>query len=94
MTISCDLQVESLVLVTKTAVSNPYLVDIFQPALTFVKEASFYSDIIPAIEEFECASNVPRKERIDAFIKCFGSRISLNPGKVITKFKPNELITL
>lgn len=78
---SCDLQAENMVLVAKTAVTNPYLVDIFQPALTFVKEAHFYSDIIPAIEEFECASNVPENEKIDAFIKCFGSRISLNPGE-------------
>lgn len=65
----------------KTAVTNPYLVDIFQPALTFVKEAHFYSDIIPAFEDFECACNVPESEKIDAFIKCFGSRISLIPGE-------------
>lgn len=76
-------QTETLLLVTKTAVSNPYLVDIFQPSLTFVKEAHFYSDIIPAIEVFENISNVMESERVDAFIRCFGSRISLDSGNIL-----------
>ncbi|XP_055309442.1 uncharacterized protein LOC129573174 [Sitodiplosis mosellana] len=70
---------EILHLVSKTAVTNPYLIEIFQPAFTFVKETHFYSDIIPAIEIFETMKNVPKTDRIDAFIPCPGSRISLNP---------------
>lgn len=70
-------------LVTKTAVTNPYLVSIFQPSVTFVKEIRFYSDIIPAIEAFEQISNVMESECVDAFIRCFGSRISLNPGNLL-----------
>lgn len=71
------LQSNTLHLVTKTAVTNAYLIDIFQPSLTFVKEVHFYSDIIPAIESFEEIADVPENERIDTFIQCFGSRISL-----------------
>lgn len=70
-----------LKLVTKSSVTNPYLIDIFQPALTFVKETHFYTDIIPAIQQFERDHNVPENEKIDAFFRCFGSRISLNPSK-------------
>lgn len=66
----------------KTAVTNPYLVEIFQPSITFVKENHFYSDIIPALEIFQQSANVPKHERIDAFIKCPGSRISLDPSRV------------
>ncbi|XP_055295161.1 uncharacterized protein LOC129564935 [Sitodiplosis mosellana] len=80
-------EAELLHLVAKTAVTNPYLVDIFQPALTFVKETHFYLDVIPAIEHFERISNVPECDRIDAFIRCFGSRISLNPGFVFLNAK-------
>lgn len=64
----------------KSSVVNPYLIEIFQPELTFVKENRFYSDIIPAIKSFEETSHVPEEERIDAFMDCVGSRISLKPG--------------
>lgn len=67
-------------LISKTAVSNPYLVKLFQPAVTFVKEVRFYTDIIDAIEKFEQISNIPSCERMDGLIKCLGSRISLDPG--------------
>lgn len=66
--------------VSKTVVKNPYLIEIFQPELTFVKEAYFYSDIIPAIKIFERMCHVAKADRIDAFIRCPGSRISLNPS--------------
>lgn len=55
----------------------------FQPALTFVKEARFYSNIIPALEQFQETSKVPETDRIDAFIQCFGARLSLNPSKFV-----------
>lgn len=71
---------EALHLVCKSAVTNPYLVQIFQPELSFVKENRFYSDIIPAMKIFEESFNVPQAEQIDAFIGCIGSRISLNSG--------------
>lgn len=82
----CDYfspQSEVLHLVCKTAVTNPYLIEIFQPTFTFVKETHFYSDIIPAIETFEILRNISKCNRIDAFIPCPGSRISLNLGKLI-----------
>lgn len=66
----------------KSAVTNPYLVEIFQPSLTFVKETQFYSKIIPALERFEDDSNITPSDRLDAFIKCIGSRISLDSGRV------------
>lgn len=45
-----------------------------------MKENHFYSDIIPALKYFQQISNVAEAERIDAFILCPGSRISLNPS--------------
>lgn len=79
--IKSPLQTETLYLVSKTSVVDPSYVQVFQPAITFVKENRFYSDIIPAIKYFEEISNVPDADRVDAFVKCFGSRISLDPGK-------------
>lgn len=76
------LQSESLQLVVKTPVIGAYLTELFKPAISFVKEVRFYSDIIPAVEQFEQASNVPQDERLDAFIKCLGWRISLDPSKL------------
>lgn len=73
---------KELKLVAKSAVTNPYLVEIFQPSLTFVKETQFYSKIIPALERFEDDSNITPSDRLDAFIKCIGSRISLDSGRV------------
>lgn len=75
------LQFQTLHLVCKTTITNPYLVEMFQPDITFVKEAHFYSDIIPALEQFQEESKVPYADRIDAFIRCLGSRISLNTSK-------------
>lgn len=73
-------QTKTLNLVAKTAITNPFLVSIFQPDVTFVKEAHFYSDVVPAIELFEQIRNVPENERINAFIRCIGSRLSLDPS--------------
>lgn len=69
--------------VAKTAITNPYLVKLFQPSVSFVKEAHFYSDVIPAMTHFEESLNVPEEERINAFIRCLGSRLSLNPSKYL-----------
>lgn len=77
---SFTLQTETLHLVVKLSVTNPYLIKIFQPSVTFVKETHFYSDIIPAIKYFQQISNVAKNDLIDAFIRCPGSRISLNPS--------------
>lgn len=73
-------------LVVKTPVTSPYLAELFKPAISFVKEVRFYSDIIPAVENFEIASNVPIDERLDAFIQCSGWRISLDSSKLRISF--------
>lgn len=80
--ISLVLQPENINLVVKTPVTSPYLAELFKPAISFVKEVRFYSDIIPAVEQFEQASNVPEIERLDAFIQCLGWRISLDPSRL------------
>lgn len=72
-------------MVAKTCVTDPEFVKIFQPTHTFVKENRFYSDIIPTLENFQVISNVPESERIDSFIRCFGSRISLNSGNLFKR---------
>lgn len=71
---------EVLHMVVKAAVTNAYLVKVFQPSITFVKETQFYSNIIPAIERLEIELNINSSDRLDAFIGCIGSRISLDPG--------------
>lgn len=38
--------------------------------------------IIPTIEQFEEDLSIPRAYKLDAFVKCIGSRISLNPGNL------------
>lgn len=48
----------------------------------FMNEMHFYGDIIPTLETFERASNVPKSDRIDGFGRYFGSRLSLDPGKI------------
>lgn len=53
--------------------------DIAVQSKTFMKEINFYSDIIPAIEQFQEIVKIPKSERIDAFIRYFGSRLSLQP---------------
>lgn len=52
-------------------------------------EIHFYSDIVPAIEQFEQNSNVPEIERIDAFVRYFGARLSMNPGEFFFHEKKN-----
>lgn len=69
----------------KTPVTNPHLIEMFQPNITCVKENRFYSEIIPAIELFERILNSPNRSRTDAFIRCRGSRISLNSSKLDRK---------
>lgn len=68
-------------LVVKTAVTKADLVAIFQPSVSFVKETQFYSEIIPAIEQFERTQNLYEAERLDVFIRCVGYRISLNSSE-------------
>lgn len=65
-------------MVIKRMLPGPVTVD---NAKQFAKEVHFYSDIIPALEEFEKISNIPETERFDAFGRYFCSRFLLNPGK-------------
>lgn len=53
--------------------------DIGPQSCFFMNEIHFYSDIIPAIEQFQVIVNMPDNEKIDAFLRYFGSRMSLNP---------------
>lgn len=66
-------------LVIKTPITSAYLAAFFNPAVTFVKEVRFYSDIIPVLEQFEKSANVSEQEKLNAFIRCLGWRISLDP---------------
>lgn len=68
------------------------MVDFFDSKFSFLKEAQFYTHIIPALELFERQANVPDNEKIDAFIRCFGCRLSLNPSNCLN-IKPLNRIT-
>lgn len=69
-------KVETLELAFKTMRPDR---DIAVQSMIFMKEIHFYSDIIPAIERYQEIVKVPESERIDAFIRYFGTRLSLNP---------------
>lgn len=71
-------QIQTLQLVCKMALKN---VNSVKQSKVFSKEIDFYSDIVPAIKQFERDSNVPENERIDAFVGFFGHRLSLDPRK-------------
>lgn len=73
------LQVETLQLVFKTTLSGSISA---RKLKQFWKEVHFYLDIIPAVQQFEEVANIPETERIDAFARHFGSRLSIDPGKV------------
>lgn len=71
-------KVKTIRLVCKTPITNPYLVEVFQPKISFVKEVRFYTDVADAIEQFENVYSVPSADRIDSLIRCLGARISLD----------------
>lgn len=68
--------------VVKTSVLDPYWAAVFKPELSFAEEIHFYANIMPAIKQFERITNVPKAERLNVFIECLGSRISLNSNKL------------
>lgn len=74
------LQVQTLQLVCKIALKD---VDVVKQSERFVKEINFYSNIVPAIKQFERNANIPKYKRIDAFVRFFGSRLSLDPRKTV-----------
>lgn len=56
-------------------------------ATEFTKEINFLANVVPAIQRFEEIENVPQIERIKAFPRYFGSRLSLNSSKVASNLK-------
>lgn len=76
-----SFQFETLHLVCKTVRKLYFRTDPYQISRStfFMKEIHFYSDILEAIKQFQEITNIPKNERIDAFARYFGSRLSLNP---------------
>lgn len=72
---------EVLELVVKTPVTDEYLVTIYSPAITCVKENAFYSEFIPAMKQLQDEAKVPESEQINCFIEYVGSRLSLDVGE-------------
>lgn len=70
-----------LQLVAKSPVTNKYLMTIYLPAITCVKENAFYSDFIPAMKQLQKEANVPDSKQINGFIEYVGSRRSLVAGR-------------
>lgn len=73
---------ETIELVIKAPVKNDVLATIFQPAASFKKENSFYTDIIPSLIEFQYNNGFVKHELSDFFIHCYGVRMSLKAGKI------------
>lgn len=72
---------EVLELVVKTPVTNEYLVSIYLPAISCVKENAFYSEFIPAMKQLQNEAGVPGSKQINGFIEYVGSRLSLDVGR-------------
>lgn len=81
------LQTEVLELVAKTVVTNEYLVSIFQPTITSIKENAYYSKLIPAMKKIQDEHNIPESKQINIFVKCIGCRHSLDKGTLSTIIK-------
>lgn len=71
---------EVLELVVKTPVTDEYLVSIYLPAISCVKENAFYSQFIPAMKQLQIEAKVPETKQINGFIEYIGSRLSLEAG--------------
>lgn len=54
--------------------------DIALQSVCFMKELHFYTEIIPAIEQFQRIVEMPENEKIDAFVRYLSSRLSINPN--------------
>lgn len=70
-----NFQVETLQLVFKTMRSGAVSA---RKSVQFMNEVYFYSEIVQAIMQFQTIVNMPENEKIDAFVRYFGSRLSLD----------------
>lgn len=68
-------------LAIKFPVTNAILTEIFQPTITCVKENAFYTEIVPALFQFQREYGINDNDLIDIFIHCYGARISLESSK-------------
>lgn len=57
--------------------------DIAPQAALFMKELNFYTEIIPAIEQFQEIVGMPENEKLDAFVRYLSARLSLNANSKI-----------
>lgn len=73
-------KIRKMKLVAKTPVINPDLVKVFQPELSCVKENGMYHIVCPILKQLQIDANI---NETDLFVKCYGSRLSLNSGKNI-----------
>lgn len=82
--------VATLNLAVKFPVTNDILMTIFQPSVSCVKENSFYTEIIPALSQFQHEFNILDDTFFDMFIQCYGARLSLeNTSKNVFKLCRN-----
>lgn len=82
--------VVTLNLAVKFPVTNDILMTIFQPSVSCVKENSFYTEIIPALCQFQHELNILDNTFFDMFIQCYGARLSLeNTSKNVFKLCRN-----
>lgn len=55
--------------------------EMFQIDRTFEKEAKFYTQVIPELEQFQRELNI--SDPLDIFIKCHGARLEERSGEVV-----------
>lgn len=73
-------------LAVKFPVTNDILTSIFQPTITCVKENAFYTEIVPALFQFQRECGINSNDLIDIFIQCYAARLSHDTSKSIYSF--------
>lgn len=72
-------KVNTLNTVAKTVPTNEFIVQMFQPEITFNKEIELYNTIIPTLQQFQKDHGI--KDVIDFVPKFYGGRLGLEEGK-------------
>lgn len=68
-------------MVVKSPVINEVFSSLFQPSDSCIKENGFYLEIIPSLMQLQRERGVPESRLADIFIRCYGARLSFNPGE-------------
>lgn len=81
------VQVQTIRAAVKFPVTEHTLTEMFQPSHTCIKENSFYTKVIPELIQLQYECGFDSNDMIDVFIRCYGARLSLDPGNYARSLK-------